>query len=182
MAEYNFDNIRLVLFDVDGVLTNGDIYIDHSGEFYKQFNVKDGVSVALLKKHGIKTGVISGKHSDALVKRCAQLKLDIVVTGCHTKPAALAQILVEHSLSESQVAYVGDDVIDVAVMKSVAIAYAPADAHALAKQVADFETVSVGGAGVAREVAEHILLGRGLSLNEVYEPLMKDWNVTEVVQ
>ncbi|MGB0732764.1 MAG: KdsC family phosphatase, partial [Pontibacterium sp.] len=174
-----FLGIKLVLFDVDGVLTNGDIYIDQSGEFYKQFNVKDGVSVALLKKHGIKTGVISGKHSDALVKRCEQLKLDIVVTGCHTKPAALDKILSEHGLTAENIVFVGDDVIDVAVMRRVAIAYAPADAHVLAKQVADVVTSSKGGEGVAREVAEHILQGRGLTLDEVYAPLIQEWDQTE---
>jgi len=176
------NDIRLVLFDVDGVLTNGDIYIDGSGECFKQFNVKDGVSVALLKIHGVKTGVISGKHSDALITRCQQLNFDVVVTGCHNKIAALSDIAKEQGVLNNQIAFVGDDVIDLTVLASCGLSCAPADAHELVKNKVEFITSAIGGGGVAREVAEHILCNRGMSLEEVYQPLMDQWNSIKVVQ
>lgn len=176
------EGIRLMLCDVDGVLTNGDIFISGEGESFKQFNVKDGVAVALLKKHGVKTGVLSGKKSPALTKRCEQVGLDIVVTGVHNKIAALKSICEQLSLSVEQVAYIGDDVIDLEVMRTVALTFAPADSHTLVKKVADKITTSSGGCGVAREAAELLLAGRGLSLEQAYQPLMDSWNATEVVQ
>jgi 3-deoxy-D-manno-octulosonate 8-phosphate phosphatase (KDO 8-P phosphatase) len=176
------DNIRLMLWDVDGVLTNGDIYITEAGESFKQFNVKDGVAVALLAKHSIKTGVLSGKRSFALSKRCEQLDLDIVMTGIHNKIATLKTICSTLGITPLQIAYIGDDIIDLEVMKNVGITYAPADAHVLVKQVADIITKSVGGKGVAREAAEDLLLRRGLTLDQAYQPLIKAWNETKVVQ
>ena len=176
------NQIRLMLWDVDGVLTNGDIFISDEGECFKQFNVKDGVAVALLAKHGVKTGVLSGKQSPALSKRCEQLGLDIVRTGIHNKMAALAVICKELAITPEQVAYIGDDVIDLEVMRQVALTFAPLDAHDLVKDEAHYITESKGGRGVAREAAERLLMGRGLSLTEVYQPLMDTWNATEVVQ
>lgn len=177
-----FEQIRLMLWDVDGVLTNGDIFISAEGESFKQFNVKDGVAVALLAKHGVKTGVLSGKQSPALSKRCEQLGLDIVMTGIHNKIAALSAICKELSITPKQVAYIGDDVIDLEVMRHVALTFAPADAHMLIKNEADVVTQASGGSGVAREAAEHLLMSRGLSMDEVYKPLMDAWNATVVVQ
>ena len=90
--------IRLVLFDVDGVLTDGSIYLDGEGECMKQFNVKDGIAVALLRSHGIATGILSAKSSPALTLRASQLKFDVVVTGCDRKLEAYEQIKTERGL------------------------------------------------------------------------------------
>ncbi|WP_237057874.1 KdsC family phosphatase [Microbulbifer sediminum] len=174
--------LQLVLFDVDGVLTNGYLSIASEGEIFKQFNVKDGVAVALLKSHGIKTGVISGKKSAALDFRCDQLGLDVVVTGCEDKLVAAEKIVSAMSITSSQVAFVGDDIIDLSAMMFAGISFAPADAHALAKRRADVTLESIGGGGVAREVAEYILFQRGLSLEEMYQPLLESKEKVEVVQ
>jgi len=182
MSTVRYKNIRLMLWDVDGVLTNGDIFISDAGECFKQFNVKDGVSVALLKKHDIKTGVLSGKRSASLAKRCEQLGLDIIKTGIHNKISALDEICQSLNICQHQVAYIGDDVIDLEVMRSVGVTFAPADAHELVLAVADHVTVSLGGRGVAREAAEILLGNTGLSLEAMYQPLMDEWNSTEVVQ
>jgi 3-deoxy-D-manno-octulosonate 8-phosphate phosphatase (KDO 8-P phosphatase) len=182
MADNCYQQIKLMLWDVDGVLTKGDIYISEAGEFFKQFNVKDGVSVALLKKHNIKTGVLSGKKSASLTKRCKQLGLDIIQTGIHNKIAALNEICDSLSIIPNEVAYIGDDVIDLQVMRTVGVTFAPADAHRIILDVADHVTVSKGGEGVAREAAEILLTNSGLTLEAMYKPLMDDWNNTEVVQ
>lgn len=174
--------IRLLLLDVDGVLTDGQLHIGAGGELYKSFNAKDGVAVALLRAHGIRTGIISGKSSPALDYRARQLKLDFVITGCHDKLTAYEQIKAQEQLTDQEIAFVGDDVIDLPVMQRCALSYAPADAHILALQAARHVTLSKGGQGVAREVAEHLLLQAGLSLSEAYRPLLEEWQGSPTIQ
>ncbi|WP_226662959.1 KdsC family phosphatase [Microbulbifer aggregans] len=177
-----YTGIQLVLFDVDGVLTDGGLNITSEGEIYKQFNVKDGVAIALLKAHGIRTGVVSGKQSAALDYRCKQLALDVIITGCSDKLSAAQRLVSEMNIAPSQIVFVGDDIIDLSVMDFVGVSYSPADGHVLAKRRADIILECPGGAGVAREVAEHILFSRGLSLEEMYQPLLIKDERTIVVQ
>jgi 3-deoxy-D-manno-octulosonate 8-phosphate phosphatase (KDO 8-P phosphatase) len=170
----NTDQIRLVLFDVDGVLTDGTLFIGSDGEKCKSFNAKDGVAVALLKKHKIMVGVISGKTSKALDYRIRQLNFDFAITGCNDKLNALNEIMESSSLNPSQIAFVGDDVIDIPIMKKVVLGIAPSDAHQLVIDCANHITKSKGGDGVAREIAEFILSNTGLSLSEMYTGLFDD--------
>lgn len=162
---------KLVLFDVDGVLTDGTLWIGKQGEKFKGFNAKDGVAVALLRKYGIATGVVSGKASKPLDFRIEQLGFDVGITGCKDKLGAINAWLADKDYGLESVVFVGDDVIDVEIMQHVGVAYAPADAHALAIQAAQHVTRAVGGRGVAREVAEHILLAQGIGLEEMYAGL-----------
>ena len=168
----NFSGIRLVLFDVDGVLTDGSLYIGPDGEIFKSFNAKDGVAIALLKKYGIKVGVISGKASKALDFRITQLKFDYAITGCNDKLAALNEIMKSACLNQDQIAFVGDDIIDIPVMNEVGLGIAPMDAHELVINCATHVTQAKGGGGVARETAEFILKGTGLSLREMYSGMV----------
>lgn len=170
----NTDQIRLVLFDVDGVLTNGSLFIGADGEVCKPFNARDGFSVALLKKHEIMVGIISGKASKALDYRIKELNFDFAVTGCNDKLNALNEIIKSSSLNPSQIAFVGDDIIDIPIMKKVALGIAPSDAHQLVIDCANHVTKSKGGDGVARETAEFILSNTGLSLSEMYTGLFDD--------
>lgn len=172
-------SIRLVLFDVDGVLTDGSLFIGPEGEVFKSFNAKDGVAVALLKSHGIKVGIISGKASKALDWRVDQLGLDYAITGCQDKLAALNVLLDGTDLSFENVVFVGDDIIDISVMEKVAFSIAPADAHQLAIECAEFVTSCKGGEGVARESAELILKNAGLSLSEMYTGMGGHHNVAQ---
>lgn len=162
---------RLVLFDVDGVLTDGTLWIGPQGEAVKGFNAKDGVAVALLRKYGIACGVVSGKASGALDFRIQQLGFDVAITGCHDKLGAIESWLADKDYGLESVVFVGDDVIDVQIMQQVGAAFAPADAHPLAIQSASHVSQAEGGRGVAREVVEHILLGQGFGLEEIYEGL-----------
>jgi 3-deoxy-D-manno-octulosonate 8-phosphate phosphatase (KDO 8-P phosphatase) len=167
--------IQLVLFDVDGVLTDGTIYVDGSGELMKSFNVRDGLAISLLRVHGIRTGVLSGKSSSSLDFRVQELGFDVVVTGRLEKRSAYEEIRNDEGLSDSQIAYVGDDVVDLPLAGQVGRFYAPADAHPLVLDRADHVLTAVGGRGAAREAAEHLLLTRGLSLEQVYAPMMDKW-------
>lgn len=174
--------VRLVLFDVDGVLTDGTLHIGAIGEVVKSFNAKDGVAVALLRAHGIRSGIVSGKASAALDYRVHQLKLDLAMTGCHDKLTVYADIKHELCLDDRQIVFVGDDVIDLPVMRRVALSYAPADAHELVRRSASHVTRTCGGEGVAREVAEHLLQLGGLDLEAAYAPLLDEWSLHDAQQ
>ena len=173
-AEAYAGPIRLVLFDVDGVLTDGRLHVGPEGELFKTFHVHDGIGVAVLRAHGIRSGILSGKASTSLDYRAKELKFDVAVTGRLDKLAAYAAIKAQLGVDDHQVAYVGDDVLDLPVMRLVAASYAPADAHALVLAEAGTVTARAGGAGVAREVAEHVLLAGGLALDAIYAPLLGD--------
>ena len=174
--------IKLVLFDVDGVLTDGSLHLDGAGEAIKTFNVRDGLAVGLLRAHGICSGVLSGKSSAALDYRVKQLKFDVVVTGRLEKREAYAEIQREQGLSDAEIIYVGDDVVDIPLIGLVARFYAPADAHELVAQSADHVLKICGGQGVARELAEHILLGDGLTMEQIYAPLIGQWSRHDAIQ
>lgn len=169
--------IRLVLFDVDGVLTDGSLHIGDSGEHAKVFNVRDGLAIGLLRTHGIKSGIISGKASGPLDFRIRQLGFDASITGRLDKLPAFEQILADMGVRNEEVAYVGDDVVDLAVMARAGASYAPSDAHELVRARASHVLQARGGQGVAREVAEHVLMDSGMSMAQVYSHMLEtDWH------
>ncbi|WP_110656462.1 KdsC family phosphatase [Salinicola halimionae] len=168
------DQIELMLFDVDGVLTDGTLLIGPEGESLKPFNVRDGVAIGLLRQHGIKSGVLSAKSSQPLITRATQLGMDVIKIGFSHKLEAIRQIAEEQGIAPERIGFVGDDIIDIPVMQEVAVAYAPADAHPLVIEVADHVTQALGGRGVAREIAEDLLAARGLDLAEMYAHMLGD--------
>ncbi|MFT4214393.1 MAG: hypothetical protein QM622_06410 [Microbacterium sp.] len=174
--------IELVLFDVDGVLTDGTIWMDGSGEAVKGFHVQDGLAVSLLRVHGIRSGVLSGKSSAPLDARISQLQFDVAVTGTLGKLAAIAAIGQEHGVAAEAIAFVGDDVVDLPLAGVVGCFYAPSDAHPLVRDAADVVLTRAGGRGVAREAAEHVLASRGLSLGDMYAPLLERMTTDHVTQ
>ena len=174
--------IRLVLFDVDGVLTDGTLLVGPDGEIAKPFNVRDGLAVALLRSHGVRSGVLSGKSSASLTYRIRELKLDFAAVGRLDKLAAIGDMLDAAKLTMDQVAYVGDDVVDLPLAGRVGRFYAPADAHSLVLERADYVLSARGGAGAGREAAEHILLSSGMSLEDCYSPLIGSWSAHHAVQ
>jgi len=174
--------IKLVLFDVDGVLTDGGLHIDCKGEQFKTFNVRDGLAVALLRVHGIRSGVLSGKTSPSLDFRIQQLGMDVAVTGRLEKLEALAGICSDLAISADQIAYVGDDVVDLPLVGRVGRFYAPSDAHPLVLAAADVVADAQGGRGVGREVAERVLAEGGVGLQQAYDPLIAGWNAAGAVQ
>lgn len=174
--------VRLVLFDVDGVLTDGILHINGDGECFKNFNAKDGVAIALLRTHGINCGIISGKASKSLDYRARELKFEVIVTDCNNKLIAYNDLKYKLGLTNEQIVFVGDDIIDLPTMKVAGVSYAPCDAHELVRNQASHITTSAGGHGVARDVAEHILQQGGLSLEESYQCLLNEWSRHEVKQ
>lgn len=168
--------IKLLLLDVDGVLTDGSIYMDGASESHKVFNVRDGLAVALLSAHGVQTGILSGKSSAPLDHRIRQLGIAYAVTGKLHKREGLQEVLRQAGLDAAAIAYVGDDIVDLPLVGIVGRFYAVADAHELIISAADYRLASPGGRGAAREAAEHILLAGGLTLEEAYAPLIDGWD------
>lgn len=165
--------IKMVLFDVDGVLTDGTIYMSESGEFIKAFNVKDGLAIELLRANSIKSGVISGKASLALTRRCQQLGFDVIETGCKHKLPKLEEICTRFDITADEVAFCCNGVLDLPIMSLCGLSVVPADAHHLVLGEADWISECNGGFGMVRDFVDHLLLSQsGLELNEIYQPLL----------
>jgi 3-deoxy-D-manno-octulosonate 8-phosphate phosphatase (KDO 8-P phosphatase) len=153
--------IRLLLLDVDGVLTDGRLYYGADGEALKAFDVKDGHGIVLLRDH-LKLGVISGRPGKASQRRLEELRFEHLVFGERDKLEGYAK-LAHLGVPDDEVAYMGDDVNDVALLRRVGLAAAPADARPEAKEASHFVTSSPGGRGAVRELCDLILRAKGLA-------------------
>lgn len=164
--------IRLLLMDVDGVLTNGKLYHvpDAQGQMVetKGFDSQDGIALQWLAWKGIKTGVISGRLSPATVERAKQVKMTYVYQGHIEKLPILEEILADAKLDLREVAYIGDDLTDVVIMRRVGLAIATANARPEVKALAHYVTKASGGEGAVREVIE-LLLGAQNLWREILE-------------
>ncbi|HLD13797.1 MAG TPA: HAD family hydrolase [Burkholderiales bacterium] len=153
--------IKLVLFDVDGVLTDGRLLIGDDGQEYKAFNSKDGHGIKMMQRHGVATGIITGRTSKVVEHRVRDLNIQHVHQGCAEKLPVYRQLLTHLGLQPEQTAFVGDDVVDLPIMLNVGLAVAPRDAHPLVVRHAHWTTPSAGGRGAARELCELILYAQG---------------------
>lgn len=153
--------LKILLFDVDGVLTDGGVYIDADGRELKRFSIKDGLAITLASKFGLITGIISARASSATNSRAAELGMKIVMQGVTSKRQALADILAGHNVTAAEVAYMGDDLVDLAVMGEVGLAGCPSDAAAEVKAASHWVSDYGGGDGAARDFIELILKARG---------------------
>ncbi len=151
--------IKLIILDVDGVLTDGGLFFDNLGQEYKSFNSKDGHGIRLLEESGINVAIITGRESDLVKHRMQNLQLspELIYQGYRDKIPAFSDLLSNTGLSEEQIAYVGDDVIDLPVMSKVGLSIAVGDAHWFVKEQAHWVTKEYGGKGAVREAAEMIL-------------------------
>jgi 3-deoxy-D-manno-octulosonate 8-phosphate phosphatase (KDO 8-P phosphatase) len=154
-------SIRLVIFDVDGVLTDGSLYLGDGGEEYKAFHSRDGHGMTMLQSTGVIIGVITGRTSQVVVHRMASLGVEYVYQGHREKLPAFEDMLEQVGVSPEVTAFVGDDVVDLPVMARVGLAIAVQDAHPLVKQHAHWQTPHPGGRGAARDVCELILEAQG---------------------
>ncbi len=153
--------IRLIIFDVDGVLTDGRLYFGNDGDELKAFNCRDGHGIKMLQNNGIDVAVISGRRSKAVEKRMADLKVRHVHLGAENKLGVFEDLCDGLGVDATQVAYLGDDVIDLPVMRRVGLAIAVQDADAFVKEHAHWTTPTPGGRGAARDACELILSAHG---------------------
>jgi 3-deoxy-D-manno-octulosonate 8-phosphate phosphatase (KDO 8-P phosphatase) len=154
-------NIRLVLLDVDGVLTDGGLLISEDGTESKTFNIRDGHGIKMLQQTGIEVGIITGRTSDSVKHRAVDLNVKHVYQGREDKLSVLKELLTKLALQPTQAAFVGDDVVDLPAMLQVGLAVAVNDAHELVKEHAHWVTPSAGGHGAVREVCEMLMRAQG---------------------
>ena len=166
-------SVRLVLMDVDGVMTDGSIYFVDGRSEGRVFDAKDGVGIWLLRRAGLQTGVISGRSSAAVRRRVKELEMEEVHLRIRDKQEVYLQILERRGLSDDSVCFIGDDVVDLGVLSRVGLSVAPSDAHPLVRKTAKFVTRAPGGKGAVREVADFILTAQG-KLGGLLETLRGD--------
>jgi 3-deoxy-D-manno-octulosonate 8-phosphate phosphatase (KDO 8-P phosphatase) len=152
--------VKLLILDVDGVLTDGILAYSETGEEVKRFNAKDGLGIRLARENGIEIAVISARHSAPLVRRMKDLRIDHFYPGFDDKYPVFQDLLVKLELIPEQVAYVGDDILDLPIMRKVGLSIAVEDAHPLVKEQAQWVTHRPGGRGAVREVTDGLVACR----------------------
>jgi 3-deoxy-D-manno-octulosonate 8-phosphate phosphatase (KDO 8-P phosphatase) len=165
--------IRVLAVDVDGVLTDGALYYGADGEALKRFHVRDGLGLRMLMDNGVEVAVISARTSPPLTRRLAELGITHVFSGRSDKRAALAELIAELGVGADEVAFVGDDLLDLPVFAEVGLAISVADGHALVREAAEWTTSAAGGNGAVREIADAILASK-VGLRQACAKLLGD--------
>lgn len=158
-------DIKLIIFDIDGVLTDGKLQYTAEGEYLKTFHVHDGLAFALLHRANIITAIITGRRSPIIDKRIKELKIPYCYQGAKHKQIAFEQLLETVKIPCSQIAYMGDDLPDLIIMDQVKLSISVPNAVTCVKQTANWITETKGGDGAVREVAEHLLKAQGKLAN-----------------
>lgn len=153
--------VRLMMFDVDGILTDGRLYFSASGEELKAFNTRDGQGIKLLRDQGVDVGIITARQSRVVEKRAAELGISILRQGSADKGAAFAEILTQQNLDASETGYMGDDLVDLPVLTRCGFAATVASAPEAVRSRSHYIARSAGGEGAVREVCEFVLKAQG---------------------
>ncbi len=149
--------IKLLVMDVDGVLTDGRLYFGNSGEEMKAFSILDGLGIKLLRDAGIRPAIITGRSSKLLERRAGELKIDLIYQGREDKGIALEELRQDLQLDYDAIAYVGDDLPDLAAIRAAGLGITVANGHHFVTRHADWQTDAAGGNGAVREICELIL-------------------------
>lgn len=157
IARSEMPEIKMLLTDCDGCLTDGGMYYAESGDELKKFNTRDGMGFRMLKKKGILTGIVTGENVKLNRRRAEKLELDILKAGVTDKLSVVKELCVQYGLTMRDIVYIGDDINDLEVIKAAGMGCCPADAVEEVKKVADYVAIQKGGRGVIREVAEMII-------------------------
>jgi len=169
-------NIKLLILDVDGVLTDGRIILDNEGNEFKAFNVRDGHGIKMLQKIGVHVAIITGRYSKVVERRALELGISHLYQRCHNKLVAYQDLLEKLGIKEKEIAYVGDDVVDIPILKRVGLPVAVRDAHEGAKSYSLYITEKEAGKGAVREVCDLIIHAR---FGDDTNKLMEVWGATD---
>jgi 3-deoxy-D-manno-octulosonate 8-phosphate phosphatase (KDO 8-P phosphatase) len=153
--------IKILISDVDGVMTDAGMYYSETGDELKKFNTRDGMGISMLRRAGYRVAIVTSENTKIVERRAAKLKVTDLVQGTRDKVGAVDSILKRHSLSWEEVAYIGDDINDLDVMKRVGVAITPADGVASNKKIAHWVTKAKGGGGCVREICDVLLKFHG---------------------
>ncbi len=170
--KYKAERIKVIAFDVDGVLTDGGIIYDNEGNEFKKFNVKDGFIIKELKKMGFIVGAITGRSSNAVKRRCKELDLNFHYHGAEDKMVHFKDVKELFKVHDYEIAYIGDDLNDLAVLTTCGLAACPADAPQYIQSEVDYVCQKAGGKGVLRELAELVLDSQNL-MEKLIQPYLK---------
>lgn len=154
-------NIKLIIFDVDGVLTDGSLFYGDDGQEYKAFNSRDGHGMKMLQQSGVQIGIITGRTSDVVLHRMKNLNVQHIYQGRLEKLPAFKELIGKLDIHPEHVAYVGDDVVDLPIMIRSGLAITVPNAHDMTKQHAHWITTQPAGGGAAREICEMIMKAQG---------------------
>ena len=154
--------IRMIILDVDGVLTDGSIILDNNGNEFKRFNVRDGHGIRMLIKAGIEGVIITGRKSEVVLRRAEELGITEVHQGVFNKVSVYEKILSKYNLKDEEVAFMGDDIVDIGILRRVGLSAVPADADEGVMRWASFVSAKMGGRGAVRELTNLILDSSGL--------------------
>ncbi len=163
--------IKLLILDVDGVLTDGSIILDDGGNELKAFYVRDGHGIKMLSAIGVKVAIITGRYSKVVERRAHELGITEIYQRCHIKSVAYEDLKEKLNVSDSEIAYIGDDIVDISIMKRVGLPIAVADATEETKAEAVIITTKPGGRGAVREICDLILKAKGK-----WDDLMDDYS------
>jgi len=163
--------IKMLMLDVDGVMTDGRIIMDDEGHQLKNFNVRDGHGLKIIQRYGIEVVILTGRKSEVVNHRASDLEIKEIYQGALNKKEVFQKILQKHNLTADFVAYMGDDIIDIPVLRQVGFSAAVADAVDVVKKSVDYVTKNKGGHGAVRELCEMILQiqGKWPEIAEKYE-------------
>lgn len=153
-------NIKLLICDVDGVFSDGSVYLGNEKEELKAFNTRDGFGIKALINNGVEVAIITGRTSNIVRDRMASLTVKHIYQGMEDKLTGFNQLLLDLNLTAEDVAYIGDDFPDIPVMRKVGLGVAVADAHPFVKQIADMTTTNNGGKGAVRELTDLIIMAQ----------------------
>ena len=165
MIPYDLTLIRAIIFDVDGVLSNATVNMDDEGEPLRTMNVKDGYALQQAVKAGIKIAIMTGGRSEKIVRRYEYLGIKDIYLGCHMKTEAFRHFMEKYDLKNEQVAYMGDDIPDLEVMRLVGCPVCPADACTEVKELSIYVSQKTGGNGCCRDILEQVLRSQRLWLH-----------------
>lgn len=160
-AEQAAAAVKMLVLDVDGVLTDGRLYYGNDGEEIKAFNIKDGLGIKLLRDAGVKVAIITGRRSNIVARRAQELGIDEVTQGREDKRTALQELCERHQLSLSECAYMGDDLPDLSAINAAGLGMTVADGCAQVRDAARWCSAYNGGCGAVREACEFILSAKG---------------------
>lgn len=161
-------NIRLLLLDVDGVLTDGRLYFTNAGEEIKAFHTLDGHGIKMLMKVGVDVGIITGRHSEIVRRRCTELGIGLVFQGREDKLTVLHEIVASRDIPLHAIAYAGDDLPDLPVMRAVGLGFSVPGGHGTVTAAAHAITHAQGGAGAVREITDFLIEAR-----DAYDQFLK---------
>ena len=166
--------IKLIIMDVDGVLTDGRIVLGKEEEL-KFFDVRDGMGITIAKRSGLKVGIITGRTSEAVERRAKELKMDYIIQGSKNKLKSLDEIIKIENIYYQNVCYIGDDIIDIPLFRKVGFSATVNDAPEYVKSEVFYVSNKLGGRGAVRDIIEYILKGKEI-LNSLIEDMINDWS------